>query len=300
MASNPVLSLMSKLLENQLNISASDCDQLYLLQRALYFQSHGLCNHSFNYLIGLNRPIEHPSIANDLRSIVLNLQDYGYYHTSLSHSSRSDIPELLSVLDTAHSDEFRRKSISDFRQLSKIPSITRLVQQNHLKIIADHYLGCNSFLNYIELMQTSGSSTARDLNSLSRQAMLFHRDADHNKFLKFFVYLNDVDIDDGPHQYVRASHHSPSPNTNIQNLFEDRRYRNLELVNQNLEIITCTGPAGTLLIGDTHCFHKGSPPRPGHSRSILILQFTDSLLGPAHALNPPSYVREVNSLISNR
>jgi hypothetical protein len=79
---------------------------------------------------------------------------------------------------------------------------------------------------------------------------LTHRDYDDYKFLAFFVYLSDIDENNGPHVYY--------PNT-----FDGTEEK---------EEIVITGKAGTAILADTYGLHKGQPLESG-KRLILWLRF---------------------------
>lgn len=92
----------------------------------------------------------------------------------------------------------------------------------------------------------------------SEAAQLFHYDLDTLRWLKVFVYLTDVGPDNGPHEYVPASH---KPGAKPQALM-DREYARLEdeEIDQHCPQgrKSICGPRGTVIIGDTSCFHKGT------------------------------------------
>ena len=109
----------------------------------------------------------------------------------------------------------------------------------------------------------------------SRAAQLYHFDMDRLKFVKFFVYLSDVDSDRGPHCYVRGSHlRKPAE------LLKDDRLSDDEILKHYpaSELIELTGKAGTMLAVDTRGLHKGKPLETG-DRLIFQVQFADSLFG---------------------
>ena len=89
-------------------------------------------------------------------------------------------------------------------------------------------------------------------------AQLFHYDLDTLRWLKVFVYLTDVGPDNGPHEYVPASH---KPGSKPQSLM-DREYARLEdeVIDEHCPQgrKSICGPRGTVILGDTSCFHKGN------------------------------------------
>ena len=131
----------------------------------------------------------------------------------------------------------------------------------------------------------------------ARDAELFHRDVDDWRFIKLFVYLTDVDEENGPHAYVPGSHRSPK-------LRDIRRYSEAEVESAYPgETMIITGAAGDAFLENTQGLHRGIPPR---SRLRLLFQVIYSLsrspYGPARpigkladypGLNLDPYVNQV-------
>ena len=82
----------------------------------------------------------------------------------------------------------------------------------------------------------------------------------------FFIYLTDVDTENGPHVFVRGSHRANLPST--ANL-RSRGYVRIPdsdvvaaLGKDN--VVELCGKRGTVLAVDTMGFHKGKPLIAGH------------------------------------
>ena len=107
---------------------------------------------------------------------------------------------------------------------------------------------------------------------------MFHFDADNNRFLKIFVYLNDVCKDSGPH--VAVSGTQAKYRYKLPDLIQcDGRIDNRTVLNLGLSPTVFFGQRGTLIFGDTHCLHRGTPLRQGKIRYVVQLQFSDSVFG---------------------
>lgn len=142
--------------------------------------------------------------------------------------------------------------------------------------LASTYLGLPAILDLVAMWWTTAADPAgRDGN-----AQVFHTDRDRLAFVKFFVYLSDVDAESGPHVYVPGSHR-----TLPRRLRSDRRFTDEEVTGM-LEPeqarlrppVEITGPAGTVFVADTRGLHKGKPPASG-DRLVLQSEFASSLLG---------------------
>lgn len=122
---------------------------------------------------------------------------------------------------------------------------------NHPKILAvvAKYLKAKPTISYMAAWWSFPHGEA------AQHAELFHRDYDDLRFLKFFMYLTDVDDNAGPHIYVKGSHQ--------RNALTARKRFSQSDVEKNYAssaIHACTGPAGTMFLEDTVGLHRGKPP----------------------------------------
>ncbi len=141
--------------------------------------------------------------------------------------------------------------------------------------IAQDYLGFNPILDLMSMWWSAPGDAALQ----SRAAQQYHFDMDRFRFVKFFVYLTDVDANNGPHCYVRGSHVRKPPV-----LLRDERImdQEIEAHYRPTDIREFTGPVGTLLAVDTRGFHKGKP-LTARDRLIFEIQFADSMFGQNYA-----------------
>jgi hypothetical protein len=126
------------------------------------------------------------------------------------------------------------------------------------------YFGCTPVLDSIQAWWSyPGNDTAKEAEN-------FHRDNESIRFLKFFIYLTDVDSETGPHVLVEGSSSSPK-------LTMLRRLSDNEVETEfGAERIKCIfGKAGDAFIEDTFGIHKGQLPK---SKRRLLVQFRYSVL----------------------
>ncbi len=113
-----------------------------------------------------------------------------------------------------------------------------------------------------------------------KAAQLFHIDVDDYKFVKFFIYLTDVDETSGPHAFVPTTHRHDvildASNRAVDNDDFGRWYiEKLRKTDEEvqhffgIEPIHITGPAGTNFMASTNGIHKGTLPK---SKDRLICQ----------------------------
>lgn len=175
-------------------------------------------------------------------------------------------PHSIGRYDVEGSELLKNKAIRDFsfsndwKQLGE-----KLLKQ---KIVWD---GVDSWWMY--------QSTPE---SASFNAQAFHSDRERLAFIKFFVYLTDIDLTTGPHVYAKGTH-KKRPLA----LRGDRRYSDSELAEKGIEIEPICGPAGTIVIANTQGLHKGVPPHEGKGGRLLFqIQIANSLRGFERYIDP--------------
>ena len=101
-----------------------------------------------------------------------------------------------------------------------------------------------------------------------KNAQYFHYDCDYRKFLKIFVYLNNVYDDAGPHTFVKGTHKKREIIHLNANRLDD------EEINKyyDSKIIKFTGDAGSIIFEDTFGLHKGHMPEE-KSRAMLVYEY---------------------------
>ena len=138
--------------------------------------------------------------------------------------------------------------------------------------VATNYFRSTPFFDHISLA-ISGKSDKPD----SEAAQMFHFDLDKPKWLKFFIYLNDVDENNGPHFFIPKTH----KNFAIKSEIRAQGYKRIDdktISKYYPNIKEMKGKSGTLLIEDTRGLHKGSVVKKNY-RCIALLQFNNSNFG---------------------
>jgi len=155
--------------------------------------------------------------------------------------------------------------------LTRVPALQRLLADSALHAIAQRYLGGRPLLTSIALMLDPAYRGTFD-------AHIYHYDIDGPKFLKYFIYLTDVDAASGAHTFIEGSHGHCKP----VGLHRATRYDRALLLSHygpDREKVF-EAPAGTILAEDTAGFHKGSTPATGYR---LLLQLEYGLIDIPHA-----------------
>lgn len=180
---------------------------------------------------------------------------------------RDRTPRRLSDEELAEGqDAFRnwtnRITLAD--PLLTIPELLPLVFERRFFDMASAYLHTVPALGSVTLRK----SYANDLPALDTQ--LFHVDPNSPKFVKFFVYLHDVDRDGGPFCYVRTSHRRRFPGW-----IRHQRWHEHEILEHYPEeaLAYGTARAGDVVVADTTGFHRGTPPATA-DRCLITISYT--------------------------
>ena len=134
-----------------------------------------------------------------------------------------------------------------------------------LKLIG-RYLEGLPILYRINLLDSANEALQPD------SSQFFHVDPEDFRQLKVFMLVEDVDADSGPLHLLRVD---ASDEVRLARGHRHGRVPDAEVLKLTPPeaLIACTGPSGTLAIGDTsRCFHFGSRPG-GRRRHVVMLQY---------------------------
>ncbi|MFK7768828.1 MAG: phytanoyl-CoA dioxygenase family protein [Mariniblastus sp.] len=193
--------------------------------------------------------------------------------TDASNGSKN--PTGKTIFDRSNPQAIRHQFQAD--DLFQNETVQQLATDPYFFSIAQDYLGFNPVFDVLAMWW---SAPTKDQQLQSRAAQLYHFDMDRLKFVKFFVYLTDVETDNGPHCYVRGSHkRKPAA------LLKDDRLSDDEILEHYSaeDMVELTGKTGTMLAVDTRGLHKGKPLE-ARDRLIFQIQFADSLFGQNYPL----------------
>ena len=260
--------------------SRSSPQDVYLLMRELYWKSKGQINDYISALSCLYNPnivdASNKYLTRTQCGIILNelhTEGYSIVHDAFSRSFIENLKaNVFNNLGYNKSGVVARIMASR-ESLLKCNLLKELSTSNDFKYIASMYIGCDATLNRLAAWRTIFNQTSIDL---SGDAMMYHYDHDHNRHLKFFVYITDVYKDTGPHVYI--------PNTARKNIpsfvYHSGRYSDEEIKKNGLQSREIIGQAGTLIVADTQNLHKGTPIHSSNgSRDIIEFQYVDLPFG---------------------
>ena len=149
----------------------------------------------------------------------------------------------------------------DAAQILAAPDVLDLFNDPVILETAELYLGCKPLLDNI------GAWWSYPGRPAAKGTQRYHRDLDSFGGFKMFIYLTDVDVDAGPHVFMKGSHQSALLPTG-RACSDDAVRGSFGIENE----IVVTGAAGSRFIADTFAFHKGLLPRRGR-RLLLAAQY---------------------------
>jgi hypothetical protein len=150
--------------------------------------------------------------------------------------------------------------------LIRVPAIQRLIADGPYCQIAQEYLGCRPTLAHISLFLDA--PYAGDYG-----AYRYHYDNDGPGFLKFFIFITDVDLGTGAHYFIAGSHTRSKPAAFARAKLYDEGPL-LASYGRDKETVM-RGPAGMVLAEDTAGFHRGSSIERDYR---IMMQFEFSVI----------------------
>tara|TARA_A100001515_G_scaffold100284_1_gene81131 strand:- start:9355 stop:10203 length:849 start_codon:yes stop_codon:yes gene_type:complete len=155
------------------------------------------------------------------------------------------------------------------------PTTVEMAFDDMIIDVASEYFKCTPAFGTLNFRK----SYATEKGAIKHQ--LFHVDPNSVKFLKFFVYLNDVEEDGGPLTIVEGS-------GNKKFAGWDAKYRWSKAEMQDIygkdSVRYLTAKVGDLIVATTTCFHRGTKPEKA-DRTMLTLNY---VMHPEE-FKPPSY-----------
>lgn len=168
----------------------------------------------------------------------------------------------------------------DESKIFNLEAINKLIFDPCIIKICENYFNSKVNLSNIDLWWTPVRQNISIKSEIAnRSAQFFHFDLDRIKWLKFFIYLTDTTLDDGPHEYVKGTNKVKGKHKNLlKKGYERIDEKNMYNYYDATSIKKILGKKGTIFVGDTSCFHRGFPPIK-NDRLLLVLEYSNSLFG---------------------
>jgi hypothetical protein len=167
------------------------------------------------------------------------------------------IPMNMNEVDTTQ----QRKLKYFDHDIVQSKDIIDIANDPHIISLVSAYLGCKPTIVNMAAWWTKAGETPSD----KFHDDMFHRDVDDYKFIKLFIYLNDVDATNGAHCFVRGS--QLSARCNARRTFTDDEIGHAF---GKTDQWIMTGSAGCGFLEDTWGFHRSLPCQQGER---LVLHF---------------------------
>ncbi len=155
--------------------------------------------------------------------------------------------------------EEERKGQDSFRQHTNYVSIANpLVACPAVVPVAFHPILADIAQSYLHCVPAIGGLNLRKsyVNDIAEfDTLYFHVDPNSPKFLKFFFYLNDVDINGGPFCFVRGSHRKRFRGWSGKGRWTPEE---IERACGRENIVYLTASVGDMIVADTNGFHRGT------------------------------------------
>jgi hypothetical protein len=171
-------------------------------------------------------------------------------------------------------DYIRRLLGKDNPPLGEDDPWLRLGISDHVLDVVNSYFGMWSKLTYVDLWYTPPAQPGVTRVSSQR----WHRDYNDAHLVKIFIYLDDVDEETGPLDYVPAS----TPGGQYENEWPWRPVSNdlyppQEEFEQRIPKsaqIALTGPAGSMAFCNTSGFHRGGYVTGSRPRVMAVYNYS--------------------------
>ena len=228
-----------------------------------------------------------------LKDILNEIEINGYFdklilRKDIIEKIKANINDQNCFLDSKGlNDNEKNNNKIEFNNLEELASISISKKINHLIVkfkeknnhinnnlisesflnIAKRYLNTNNLTCKIECYISNPFKTNQE--EMKKNAQFYHYDCDYKKFLKIFIYLNDVDIKSGPHVYIQKTHKKKFFKHILAERINDEEVLKF-YGNENQKIFT--KDEGSVIIEDTFGLHKGEVPKL-RSRYVLIIEY---------------------------
>jgi hypothetical protein len=219
-----------------------------------------------------------PRLTDSDAQIVSALQRDGIYITTLDAlglAGSSDAVQQANALADSFVAEARGRSaggqafvIVPPERIVDYPDIYLLGLQDRLLDIAEAYIGLPPAYDGVTI-----NYTVADGREVSTRK--WHRDWEDRQMLKVAIYLHEVDETGGPFQLIRR--HDPTHNDQMgftYELADDAALTHRLGADYHDDVVSCSGPAGTVIFADTaRFFHRGKPASDRDRTAVFYSYF---------------------------
>jgi hypothetical protein len=177
----------------------------------------------------------------------------------------SEVFREIKNAGTLQYDDFYTEQVA--HPLLTCDGVFDLAFDDKLIAIATSFFGCLPVINNVQLRKSKATPISESQLPGNGQTTLFHCDKDSPRFLKFFLYLNDVNENNGPFTYVHQSHIQKFDGWRSKYRWTEQEISNIYGSNR---VVRIGGNKGDLVMGNTNGFHKGTKIENGERLLLTI------------------------------
>lgn len=272
---------------------------------ALFCLTRGRSSDFVSHLIGaVNRPYDFPDAKGILgnmsetaqrQSVIADLKERGYhvfekrlpddlcdqllqyattYQCSMRPMDGATSGERVSTVYHRGAPQAVRYDFAT-QDLLENKDIQQVISDMSFAAVAQDYLGARPLIDVLAMWWHTAYSDKPDMMA----AQYYHFDMDRPKWLKFFIYLTDVNANNGPHTFIAGSHKTGGiPDSMLQKGYARLTDEEVESHYGKSAVVEFAAPRGTIIAEDTRGLHKGKHVADG-DRLILQVQFSNTLFG---------------------
>jgi ectoine hydroxylase-related dioxygenase (phytanoyl-CoA dioxygenase family) len=229
----------------------------------------------------------------ELRNIVESLNSNGHSNIySLNEDFKKDLLQLALKSENFdfnkinyskninHLKKDKNENIENYIQrlrsigISRLTATINLNEDNKLSEFISSPEILNLATEYLNTNKISINATFFISNSLEiseqekyKNAQYFHWDNDFTKFFKMYIYLSDVDLDNGPHVFVPGTHKHKKFSNKLCRLYSDKN-----IIDNYSKVKKFLGNFGSVFFVDGYGIHKGEIPNKKY-RLMMNIHF---------------------------
>lgn len=188
-------------------------------------------------------------------------------------------------------------------ETTNILEVQELLSDPILIQVAQNYLKSKSIFTGLSLYWSAAVKEEPDDNA----AQSFHWDMERIKWLRFFIYLTDIDENNGPHCFIKGSHRTgalPLEITSQGYVRHSDEYISKQFGKDAYKEFI--GRKGTIIAEDSRGLHKGKVLNKGE-RLMLAFELSNSTFGAEkrhrivkyHSSRFSIFVKKYNKLYEN-
>ena len=292
-----LISFVKDLFIARYNINHSGSQQSYFLMRFLYRISNGLLlnfigkiikvpsdpqffKQSFKVLDQINQETV-SNLKYELLKLNVSTNEKYNQNKPIKFVEKSN----FIAIDYDYYKKFNAVRLNfDNKDLLSNKTISKFIIESNFSEKIDKIVGVKTSLIAADCWITLPVPEVKEnyeLMTKYQDTQMWHRDVDHLRDLKVFIYLNDVlDDKDGPFEIIQGTNcHDKFDQKNyidkikfrISNNYTKRYYQN--------KIKSIYGKEGTAFLADTRAFHRGNVIIGQKYRIVLMLYYSTHLFG---------------------